>query len=105
MKAAEATQAVTEGNLRTFLKTDDFWTTLTSHDTGNAADIKTRGLEYSEVALIEAGLTAAKGDNGPVKKFQWEKMTTETARDARKSNKVGVSGEHIHVTFKRQEGE
>ena len=105
LKAAEATQAVTEGNLRTFLKTDDFWTTLTSHDTGNAADIKTRGLEYSEVALIESGLTAAKGNNGPVKKFQWEKMTTDAARDARKSNKDGVSGEHIHVTFKRQEGE
>lgn len=105
LKAARATQAVTEGNLRTFLKTDDFWTTLTSHDTGNAADIKTRGLEYSEVALIEGGLAAAMGNNGPVKSFEWEKMTTESARDARKSNKQGVSGEHIHVTFVAGRGE
>ena len=100
LKTGAATQTQTEGNLKTFLKADDFWKTLTSHDTGQAADIKTRGTTYSEVELIISGLTAAKANGGPVKKFQWEKMTTDTAKEARKSNKDGVSGEHIHITFK-----
>jgi hypothetical protein len=104
-KEANKSKQQTKQELSAFLKEGNFWRGLTSHDTGDAADIKTRGIDYSEVLLIEQGLNAAKGNNGPVKSFKWEKMTTDSAREARKSNKSGVSGEHIHVTFKRQEGE
>ena len=104
-KEANKSKQQTKQELSAFLKEGNFWRGLTSHDTGDAADIRTREIDYSEVLLIEQGLNAAKGNNGPVKSFKWEKMTTKSAREARKSNKSGVSGEHIHVTFKRQEGE
>jgi hypothetical protein len=105
LKSENKNKEQTRAKLEEVLKHEDFWRSLTSHDTGDAADIKTRGIDYSEVLLIEQGITAAKGDNGPVKGFKWEKMTTDSARQARKLNKDGVSGEHIHVTFKIQQGE